>query len=259
MKDTHKVLGVLILIMMATIYQLGQSSVQEEEPVPVHVPASQSFFQAPLHVEAAPLPEENPIRIRVIPHSNAHDDQVAKRVVTYGIEEFLTANNASLLDVESTRNFVAGNMALIEGRISQILDSIGYTLDFEVAYGQHQFPEKIFNGTVLPAGHYESLVIRIGEGRGSNWWCFINPGVCLGPAVAELESTATGWNELNNVFVNTQAAIQDHDFASYLSGFLGNLFGGRTAEAAGGKTRQAAEPARTQATPSSLFLFDDEK
>jgi len=43
----------------------------------------------------------------------------------------------------------------------------------------NEFPEKIYKGIRYNAGNYESLVIKIGEAKGNNYWCVLFPPLCL--------------------------------------------------------------------------------
>ena len=137
---------------------------------------------------------------------------------------------------------------------------INYDLGFEVSYGAHLFPEKHYNGEVFPAGYYESLVIRIGEGRGNNWWCFINPGMCLGPNTSEIneENRSANWNFQNQLLENTQEAIRNQEFTSYLSGVVESLFGSDTEMVEVQFDAQFANQAENN-DEFDWFLFEDER
>src|SRR5699024_8040113 len=40
-------------------------------------------------------------------------------------------------------------------------------------------PMKIYDNYVYPAGDYEAVLITIGKGEGSNWWCVLFPPLCF--------------------------------------------------------------------------------
>ena len=54
-----------------------------------------------------------------------------------------------------------------------------YINNYSINYGYNYFPEKTFKGIKYPAGNYESLVIKIGDGSGDNWWCLLYPPLCF--------------------------------------------------------------------------------
>ena len=93
-------------------------------------------------------------------------------------------------------------------------------------------PEKQYNGETYEAGYYESLVITIGEGMGNNWWCFMNPDLCLGPSATSNESEdSSEWNAQYNAMESTQEAFQEKKFKSYIGEVVDTLFGTKETEA----------------------------
>ena len=42
-----------------------------------------------------------------------------------------------------------------------------------------QIPEKHYKGVTYKEGNYESLVVKLGEGKGENFWCVLFPPLCL--------------------------------------------------------------------------------
>ena len=51
---------------------------------------------------------------------------------------------------------------------------------FTVKYNDNvQFPTKIYGSYLYPAGEYEAVLITLGEGEGSNWWCVLFPPLCF--------------------------------------------------------------------------------
>lgn len=131
-------------------------------------------------------------------------------MVRYAMDEYLNANKSAFETVESTREFITNNIGQIEETVSHVLDTINYDSEFEVSYGAHLFPEKQYNGETYEQGYYESLVITIGEGRGNNWWCFMNPDLCLGPSAKASESNeSSDWNNQYNAMETTQEAFQE--------------------------------------------------
>jgi len=244
MNDKMKFAIVAVILMVVTSYQLGQMGTS-----PITSPVSAEMYEAATELAV----NDNAIRIRVIPNSNTFEDQLAKRIARYAIDELLADNVAAMESVESTRSFLVDSIDTVNARLSEIFASIGYETGFEVTYGQHLFPEKNWDGEVFPAGYYESLVVRIGEGRGNNWWCFVNPGVCLGPALETMESTgAEGWNFMYQARETAQNALLNGDFSLYVSTFIDAWFGSSDVPTA------AAEPANAEQAAIDWFVFDDE-
>ena len=54
-----------------------------------------------------------------------------------------------------------------------------FTDNYTLIYGKNFFPEKRYKGVVYNEGYYDSLVIKLGKGKGKNWWCVLFPPLCL--------------------------------------------------------------------------------
>lgn len=102
--------------------------------------------------------EKEEIRIRVISNSNDVNDIIYKDdVVNYLKEEIL--NNQKL-----TEKYFRDNYLDIQKRLNEKFDNINVTYEY------HNFPIKTYNGNVIDEGKYKTLLIKIGNGLGSNWW-----------------------------------------------------------------------------------------
>lgn len=44
-----------------------------------------------------------------------------------------------------------------------------------VTFEEVMFPAKVLDGKVIPSGKYPTVLIKIGEGNGSNWWSILYP------------------------------------------------------------------------------------
>jgi len=164
------------------------------------------------------------LRLRVVANSDDSFDQVIKRVAVFAIEEFMNQHEAGY-----TREFLVGNLEAIHETVRSVLADIGVDLDIEVSLGHHYFPAN--------SGYYTSLVVRLGEGNGKNWWCFINPGVCTVPTDENVS--------VNTAQVEVRTDLQESLGTRALS-FFGGLFGNET-------RREIADG------EIDWFLFDDER
>ncbi|HAX73914.1 MAG TPA: stage II sporulation protein R, partial [Firmicutes bacterium] len=184
MSNQTKLIIFVTFIMMVVVYNIGMTEPGIQKDIKVVAETD----------ETENVVSDVAVRIRIIPNSNKYEDQQAKKMVKYAIDEFLTENAENLTDLVSTREFIAQEVTNLENRVDHVLSSIQYKEGFNITYGAHLFPEKVLDGVVYEEGYYESLVITLGEGGGSNWWCFMNPGLCLGPSMSESESDDDGWN-----------------------------------------------------------------
>lgn len=125
------------------------------------------------------------LRLRVIANSDDELDQLIKRVAVFATTDFMNANEEG-----HTFSFLVQHLTDIQQAVHEVLSQMGHETTVEVSIGYHYFP--------ATSGYYPSLVVRLGEGVGENWWCFINPGVCVVPTEAEI-----GINE-DKVYLTSQ-------------------------------------------------------
>lgn len=112
------------------------------------------------------------IRIRIVAHSNQPQDQRLKQIIKKDIyQNFIQkmkGNTYEETDFEIRQNLP---------QIKSILDQ--YDVSYQLVYGPNYFPRKMYKKVLYPEGQYQSLVITLGQGRGSNWWCVLFPPLCL--------------------------------------------------------------------------------
>lgn len=238
MTNKTKIILVLTCLMMVTVYQIGKF-----QPYTTHAETTTTLNDT----------NDTAIRIRIIPNSNKYEDQQAKKMVKYAMDEYLNSNQDSFETIDSTREFITDNLSNIQSNVEHVLSTINYDKNFTVSYGAHLFPEKQFNGQTYEEGYYESLVITLGEGLGNNWWCFMNPDLCLGPSATKVTSSDDNWNAQYTAMENTQEAFQQQNFKSYFVEVVEILFGGRSEQ-----PTQNSYVSADQNTNANWYLYEDE-
>lgn len=118
---------------------------------------------------------ENSIRIRIIANSNSIEDQYLKIKIKKDIEKILTEKVKNTKNINEARNNIKNNLYKVENILKKTLVNNNY----EINYGINYFPEKELYGVKYEEGNYESLVIKLGEGKGNNWWCVLFPPLCM--------------------------------------------------------------------------------
>ena len=124
------------------------------------------------------IPNEN-IRIRIIANSDSEYDQQIKNEVKEEIQKDFYNLLKDTKGVEEARKVINSNLTSIDNKVFNILESNNYPTNYKINYGLNYFPSKEYKGTVYEEGYYESLVITLGEGKGSNLWCVLFPPLCL--------------------------------------------------------------------------------
>lgn len=113
------------------------------------------------------------IRIRVIANSNDIKDQETKNIIKNEISSILYKKLEGIDSYKKASNIVENTMPEIKELLSK------YTNNYEVNYGDNYFPEKEYKGVKYEAGNYKSLLIKLGEGKGNNFWCVLFPPLCM--------------------------------------------------------------------------------
>ena len=117
--------------------------------------------------------QDESIRFRIIANSNSLEDQNLKKLIKRELEISIFPLLQNSQSIYETRNIIHQNKNLIDEILSK------YNIDYDINYGINFFPEKEYDDYVYQEGNYESLVIKLGEAKGNNWWCVMYPPLCL--------------------------------------------------------------------------------
>lgn len=150
------------------------------------------YFISQVTAQSLVIPEEA-IRFRVIPNSDEKVDQDVKLLVRDEVQDYMSTILQNVDDINVSREIISSNIPEISAKVEQVLDYENYNLPYEVNFGLNYFPTKEYKGIVYDEGYYESLVITLGAGRGSNWWCVLFPPLCLIEAEESTEVEYTSY------------------------------------------------------------------
>lgn len=121
------------------------------------------------------------IRIHILANSDSPTDQTLKLKVRDAIIEAF----GNLLREAGTQNSEAV-FSILQQNADRMLESAkrccvqnGFPPEAAVETGILKLPSRRYGKVVLPEGEYRALRIRLGEGRGQNWWCVLYPQLCL--------------------------------------------------------------------------------
>lgn len=150
------------------------------------------YFISEVTAKTLTIPEEA-IRFRVVPHSNEKIDQDVKILVRDEIQNYMSNILQKVDDIGVSREIISSNISQINNKIEQVLQRENYNHAFTVNFGLNYFPTKEYKGITYEEGYYESLVITLGSGKGSNWWCVLFPPLCLIEAEESTEVEYTSY------------------------------------------------------------------
>lgn len=115
----------------------------------------------------------NAIRIRVIANSNDFSDQENKVLIKNEVTNLLYSKLKNVDNYDEAEIIIKNNITNVQKILNKFTD------DYEINYGKNYFPSKEYKGVKYDEGNYESLVIKLGEGKGHNFWCVLFPPLCM--------------------------------------------------------------------------------
>ncbi|MEK5230687.1 stage II sporulation protein R [Lysinibacillus sp. FSL K6-0232] len=121
--------------------------------------------------EATQQVQEEDFRIRVIANSNTAQDQQEKEQLVKKLKPYFTqVTTAGIIENEQ--------ILLLKQQIETELSRNYPQVDTQVVLGDNVFPPKRQGAVLYPQNVYHSIVVKIGDARGDNWWCSIFPAIC---------------------------------------------------------------------------------
>lgn len=127
-------------------------------------------------------------RFRLIANSNTSADQLIKNEVKQSIEPILMKYN--------------NNQRQTYVELEQAVDKLSEKLNepINISIGQALFPPKEWNDGITSQAIVDSIVIKIGDGRGDNWWCSLFPKACFKEEEVEEKPKFFVWEWLKKKF-----------------------------------------------------------
>ena len=120
------------------------------------------------------------IRLHVVAASDSMEDQRIKLQVRDDILSYLQNHMPQVKNAREAKAYLSENLTQLQTVAEATLARLGSLDRAQVTLTREEFPLRHYDTFSLPAGVYDSLRIRIGEGKGQNWWCVVFPSLCLG-------------------------------------------------------------------------------
>ena len=122
------------------------------------------------------------VRLHVLAHSDEEEDQALKLVV----RDRVLACSADLLEGvegrEAAEETLRASLETLCYEAQKCIWEEGFDYAVEVVLGKEKYPTREYESFCFPSGEYLSLQVRIGEAKGTNWWCVLFPPMCLSAA-----------------------------------------------------------------------------
>lgn len=127
-------------------------------------------------------------RIHVRANSNEAADQQVKYYVKDLVSEYLAPIISGSKSKADAMEKISAQTEQIEKICDEALGEKGFSYKSEALLKREEFPLRVYEGTTLPHGEYDSLIINLGSGKGDNWWCVIYPPLCFSGENIEYKS-----------------------------------------------------------------------
>ncbi|WP_445479326.1 stage II sporulation protein R [Lysinibacillus irui] len=132
----------------------------------LYIPSLVGFAKEAMNDE-----QEKDFRIRIIANSNTTQDQREKEQLAEDLKPYFMQ--------VATAGFAGNEQILsLKQQIETELNKNYPQMDTQVVVGDNLFPPKRQGAVLYPQNVYHSIVVKIGDARGDNWWCSIFPSIC---------------------------------------------------------------------------------
>ena len=146
---------------------------------------------------------EDVLRLHVIAASDSEADQTLKLKVRDAILAAGTDIFDGSVDVENAVKKITPKIKTLEETANNVIKENGFDYDVAITIDKEYFTTRTYETVTLPAGEYLSLIVKIGEGKGKNWWCVMFPPMCISAADEDtVLRLALNKNEINLVTSN---------------------------------------------------------
>lgn len=125
---------------------------------------------------------EDVLRLHVIAASDSAADQTLKLKVRDAILAAGTDIFDGSVDVENAVKRITPKIKTLEETADNVIKENRFDYDVAITIDKEYFTTRTYETVTLPAGEYLSLIVKIGEGKGKNWWCVMFPPLCISAA-----------------------------------------------------------------------------
>ncbi|MBQ5770846.1 MAG: stage II sporulation protein R [Clostridia bacterium] len=123
--------------------------------------------------------EEKPVRLHVI----AENDTLYAQEIKLKVKDAVFTKAAQITkDAENARTAYA-KLCASQGELRltarEAALKAGYTGEIDTEVTHEYFPARLYGDLIVKEGRYPTVLVRIGQAEGKNWWCVIYPDLCL--------------------------------------------------------------------------------
>lgn len=137
-----------------------------------------AFFEKTMS-SAEALAGSELLRLHVVANSDSEGDQAVKLAVRDAIRAQVKEVVDQAQSADEAFSALEGTKDALEKTAEETLARHGYAYDAQITLGWFEFPDREYDGTLVPAGRYRAVRIVLGAGEGQNWWCVLYPDLCF--------------------------------------------------------------------------------
>lgn len=119
------------------------------------------------------------LRFHVLANSDSTEDQNLKLKVRTMLLNTIYEEMGENASLEETKKYVRSHKNRLEKKAEKYMYTLGYDYPAHMELTTTYFPTKTYGDMVFPCGNYEAVRVKIGEGKGRNWWCVLYPPLCF--------------------------------------------------------------------------------
>lgn len=131
----------------------------------------------------------NVLRLHILANSDSEADQELKLKVRDEILENSALRFEECCNLTEAIEVAENSTEELNKIASKVINENGYNYDVNIEIGKSYFDTREYENFTLPAGFYNSVIIKIGRAEGKNWWCVMFPALCVPSANASLNQT----------------------------------------------------------------------
>lgn len=119
------------------------------------------------------------LRFHVLANSDSTEDQNLKIKVRTMLLNSIYEDLGESASLEETKSYIRSHKDSLEKEAENYMTDLGYNYPAHMELANSYFPTKTYGDMVFPCGNYEAVRVKIGEGKGRNWWCVLYPPLCF--------------------------------------------------------------------------------
>ena len=119
------------------------------------------------------------LRIHIRADSNEQKAQAVKYKVKDAVVEFLTPYIAECDTKEKAEKTISELLPNIQSVADKVLQEQGFIYKSTAEINNENFPTRSYGDFTLEQGYYDALIVKLGSGKGDNWWCVVYPPLCF--------------------------------------------------------------------------------